>query len=160
MKNGIFYHGLTVINSSILSGKIVNGGKVTTQSEVLFMASIRLRLKLNNDNEWIHICGGCMISEEHILSAAQCVYQIRYYARADLENAAAFMGSISLIESKLYYRIKKTIVPNEYNPENVAETIGYNIGIMWVGLIIVIYLVIETLLKLLRFESQNFYFNK
>ena len=96
------------------------------------MASIRL-LKNNTDiTKWYHICGGCLISLQHILTAAQCIILINEKLHSGFEAAAAFVGTLYLDDSTQPSMIKDMEYNNLYDPENVRDTAGYDIGVILV----------------------------
>ena len=104
------------------------------------MASIRLLKNETNFTKWYHICGGCLISLQHILTAAQCIILINKKLQSEFEKApeydaaAAFVGTLHLDDSTEPSMIEDMEYNNVYNPKNVRDTTGYDIGVILVRL--------------------------
>ena len=124
-----------MIDSSPLDSKITKAKDVRDPTTVFFMASLRLFLKFTKAAKWIHICGGCLISLQHVLSAAQCVILIRKHFNREVKNAAAFFGSLYIDGFSNSYLIKDTMGHNIYNESCVYYTSGYDIGVILVCLL-------------------------
>ena len=101
-----------------------------------FMGSIRLLIESCNDETWLHICGGCLISEEHVLSAAQCIFQIRKYTQSNLKKARVFFGHLKLNGATVSHKIKNIDNHRDYNPDDTYSTGRFDIGVISVSLII------------------------
>ncbi|XP_019214935.1 mast cell protease 1A-like isoform X1 [Oreochromis niloticus] len=57
-------HALTFLGQNVLGSKIVNG-KIAPDNEMLYMASVQ-------DSGGKHICGGFLVSENFVMTAAHC----------------------------------------------------------------------------------------
>ena len=116
----LFFYS-TVINLSHLHGKITHSREVEEPTNVFYMASIRLLKNEKNFTKWYHICGWCLISLQHILTAAQCIFLINKKLQSEFEVAAAFVGILHLDDSTEPSMIKDIEYNNVYNPRNVRE---------------------------------------
>ena len=124
----------TAINSSLLSSKITSGDTVTDPKEAFFMASIMVSEKPADPKYWLHICGGCLISLKHILSAAQCIMLLQEIFNPELKNAATSIGNIKLYDPWKRYHIKDFHRHNGYDENDVANTAANDIGVILVSL--------------------------
>ncbi|XP_013130931.1 anionic trypsin-1-like [Oreochromis niloticus] len=57
-------HALTFLGQNVLGSKIING-KIAPDNEMLYMASVQ-------DYRGYHICGGFLVSEDFVMTAAHC----------------------------------------------------------------------------------------
>ena len=123
-----------MIDSSPLDSKIAKAQDVRDPTKKFFMASLTLFLKLTDARKWIHICGGCLIFLQHVLSAAQCVILIRKHFNREVTNAVALFGSLYIEGFSDSYLIKYTMGHNIYNKSCVYYSSGYDIGVILVCL--------------------------
>ena len=91
-----FFH-ITVYNASLLDSKIINGN-LANETELPYMASLQIEGK--------HICGGCLISEEHVLSSAQCIIHILKYGGHNFINATVVIGVTDLSKNGIIHTIR------------------------------------------------------
>ena len=98
------------------------------------MASIRLFRQSAKPAYWLHICGGCLISLNLILSAAQCIIIIRENFIRQERNLAAYVGGIKLEDLKCRYFIEDSVYHNGYDPNDIANTAVNDIGVILVSL--------------------------
>ena len=124
----------TAINSSLLSGRITLGEPVIDPKEAFFMASIRVSENPADPLSWLHICGGCLISLKHILSAAQCIMLLQGIFNPGLKNAAACIGNLKLSDPWRRYYVQDSQRHNGYNENNVFNTAVNDIGVILVSL--------------------------
>ena len=98
------------------------------------MASIKVFRNQAKPQYWIHICGGCLISLKHILSAAQCIIILQKKVRRHLKLIAAHVGDLDLKgPSKLHYIIGFH-KHNGYNENDPGYTAANDIGVILVSL--------------------------
>ena len=112
------------------------GQRVFNPNESFFMASIRLFIQLPELKYWLHICGGCLISLRHILTAAQCIILLQEKFNPTLKNAAAFVGSLDLDGTFKQYFIRDFEKHDGYNESDVYNTAVNDIGVILVSLLI------------------------
>ncbi|XP_045488884.1 chymotrypsin-2-like [Pieris rapae] len=90
------------------------GGKDATPGIAKYLVSIRAR---NRNQEWHH-CGGSILNEEYVLTAAHCLYK----KRADELSIVA--GSHKLNEGGERYKIKKLVIHEKYSKPTIKNDIG------------------------------------
>ena len=112
-------------NSSLLESKLIYGNNAEG-SLVRYLASIRLVVR--------HFCSGCMITERHILTAAQCIVKIE--KRQNLSEFTALVG-------KTQQEIERVNYHHLYKTRKAALLSYYDIGLAQVGLLISFYFSIE-----------------
>lgn len=97
--------------------RIVNGSEVLSLSENPYQVSLRG----GHSNRYTHFCGGAIISDRWILTAAHCCF---YYPA---NRIMAVVGSLKLTSTGGdWYKIEKVVVHNDYMP----EILRYDIGLM------------------------------
>ena len=83
---------------------------------------------------WLHICGGCLISVRHILTAAQCIILLQEKYNPTLKNAAAFVGNVHLDGTSKRHFVQDFEKHEGYNENDVYNTAVNDIGIILVSL--------------------------
>ncbi|XP_015180800.1 PREDICTED: chymotrypsin-2-like isoform X2 [Polistes dominula] len=84
--------------------KRIAGGKDSDENEFPFQVSLRY-------SDTVHICGGALISERHVLSAAHCVCELFDEPYDDL---SVVTGSISVKKGGKYHKVKSIHCHPEY----------------------------------------------
>ncbi|XP_067369638.1 mast cell protease 2-like [Channa argus] len=93
----LLFHFLTCIGRNGYGTKIINGQKVPENS-MLYMVSVH-----NNSG---HVCGGSLVSDQHVLTAAQC----------DKKNPShIFWGTHSFKENVNPYYVEGKFIPKNKN---------------------------------------------
>ncbi|XP_076620356.1 chymotrypsin-2-like [Colletes latitarsis] len=101
--------GSVIVANSKLDPRIV-GGQVATRGKYPYQVSIRQSFR--------HICGGSIINEYFILTAAHCIY----YTIAD--QIKVVVGSNYLNEFGVYYQAAELFYPLTYNNDLIIDDIG------------------------------------
>ena len=104
-----------------------------------YVVSIRVR--------GFHICGGCLISEDLVLTAAQCIYLIHKHGGSSYINASVLIGTNNLLIGGSLSLIRDTRTHYKYNDDNPIGTSNFDIGIIQVGLLINLHSVIKSFEK-------------
>ena len=115
----------TVITLSPLGSKVF-GGKEANRGELGFMTSLRINKT--------HFCGGSLISEYHILTAARCTCRINRDGGPHLRYVTALIGANNLPGGGFDYAIKRTEAFEKYNPHDPSQKNDYEIGVILVGI--------------------------
>uniref|UniRef100_A0A674MS80 pancreatic elastase II n=1 Tax=Takifugu rubripes TaxID=31033 RepID=A0A674MS80_TAKRU len=108
--------------------RVVNGEDVNPHSWPW-----QISLQYNRNGEWRHTCGGTLISEQWVLTAAHCISSGREYRVAmgkhnlvETEDGAAFMGTADIIvhESWNPFFIRNDIALIKLSsPVNASDTV-------------------------------------
>ena len=116
-ENGVFY---TEYNSSLfLNGKVL-GGTTVEQGEMKFMASLRE----NNS----HICGGFLIDDRHILTAAHCLKNMIVSVIPPYQDFSVMLGDIFIDAEDKAHLIDNAIAHGNYEYENTNP--NFDIGLI------------------------------
>ena len=83
---------------------------------------------------WLHICGGCLISVRHILTAAQCIILLQEKCNPTSKKAAAFVGNVHLDGTSKRHFVQDFEKHDGYNENDVYNTAVNDIGIILVSL--------------------------
>ncbi|XP_067369592.1 mast cell protease 3-like [Channa argus] len=99
----LLYHFLTCLGQNGHGSKIINGQKVPENS-MLYMVSVH-----NNRG---HVCGGSLVSDQHVLTAALC----------DKKNAShIFLGTHSVKENVNPYYVERKVIPRTKNGKVIDD---------------------------------------
>ncbi|XP_045905967.1 transmembrane protease serine 9-like [Micropterus dolomieu] len=96
----LFFHVLTCLGQNALGGKIIDGDRAP-ENLMLYMASLQ--------NIRGHVCGGFLISEDFVVSAAHCDC---------LNPSSVVLGTHNLKSARTERSIEKKCIPPSY--ENVG----------------------------------------
>ena len=124
----IYIFNLALNNSSQLRRNIIKGVHLD-QRQIGFEASIRVRRK--------HLCSGCLISEDYILTTASCVYAISEHVGSILHLVTVIIGTIDLSVGGTKHDIRRAMYHYEYKPFQPVITMQYNIGLIQVNMLII-----------------------
>ena len=113
-----------VLKSSQLNSRLINADDV--ELEELETKKYVAFLRHNGS----YICGGCLISETRILTAAQCFYIF-------ISLTIRAINDLSVLLSKTEYKALSILIHDRYNYGNPRLTLSYDIGIVVVSLIII-----------------------
>ncbi|XP_045488733.1 chymotrypsin-2-like [Pieris rapae] len=117
--NSLFVAFLFLVLSSCgdartkISGRIVGGDDA---ADGLAPYQISLQTDLLGDN--VHICGGSIISDHWIVTAAHCIDEV------SSENLTIVVGTNSLSRDGQRYKLEKCISHENYSRETVKNDIG------------------------------------
>uniref|UniRef100_T1KRU4 Peptidase S1 domain-containing protein n=1 Tax=Tetranychus urticae TaxID=32264 RepID=T1KRU4_TETUR len=95
------------------------GGRIALDGEFPWQVSIRRQSPIRGD--FVHICGGSIISDQWVLTAAHCVKGVYESNFLVVANASKLSDSI---ERNLSHRISKIIVHPNYDEETNANDIS------------------------------------
>lgn len=110
--------------SNVRSGSSVNGhsaGRHALRGEFPWQVSIQLHdpLATEPEHEYEHACGGTLISESHVLTAAHCIHE--YDNNADVRVAA---GGLQYRSSENLRKVSKIIFHQNFDPISLDNDIG------------------------------------
>ena len=107
-----------------LAADRIVGGYTTAEHQFPWMAAV-LR---SCDEEYCHICGGTIISEEWILTGAHCMQKV------PMEELGVLVGDHSLFTistSQKFIKVKEKVVHPDYNMRgNVTSPLNNDIGLL------------------------------
>ena len=112
-----------VLNSSLLKSKIINGVPVLGKTK-RYVVSIQIFR--------MHICGGCVISQKHILTTANCIYYLHMRSRETWNNVTVLAGTTDLLLEGCRYNIEFALINPLYDPNNYIGSSDYDIGVFLV----------------------------
>ncbi|KAI3382369.1 hypothetical protein SNEBB_006722 [Seison nebaliae] len=113
-----------VINSTFRA-KISHGTIVRSNFDYPWRAS--LQLKLNKTLGYIHFCGGSIINDRYLLTAAHCVYTPYQQNKINLSSIhVAFSNNLKEVSQLNKTEIKRIIVHPDYDP----VTYSYDIALI------------------------------
>ena len=98
------------------------------------MASIKVFRNQAKPQYWLHICGGCLISLKHILSAAQCIIMLKKKFKLHLKHIAAHVGDLDLKGPSKPHYIIGFHEHNGYDENDASNTAVNDIGVTLVSL--------------------------
>ena len=111
----------TVLNSSLVESKIINGLEANF-SETMYMVSLQAAepVSLNlNMRAWKHFCGAGMISWKIVLTSAFCTLYMEDVGGDEFKFASAVVGTVNLsCGGKRYGILKVKRHPRYKNDEH------------------------------------------
>ena len=115
-------------SSSLPESKLIAGDDIEG-AIIKYLASLRRKTR--------HFCSGCMISERHILTGAQCITKLENEHPPDFCNYSAFIGETR-------YEIERVNYHHNYKNMQVTRTRIFDVGLVLVGLLISFHLSITS----------------
>ena len=103
-----------------MESKLIKGNDLNGET-IKYLVSLRYK--------GIHFCSGCMISERHILTAAQCIVVIESDKCPDLSVYTALVG-------KSVHNIERVNYHHTYRRRRSSLLTSFNVGLLLVGLLI------------------------
>ena len=88
-----------------------------------FVASIRQRE--------VHFCNGCLISQEFVLTSGQCIHRIFEFGELEFSN-------ITVMLYDQFFNVDHVVTHKLYHHRCRKQSIGYDIGLILVGLVILV----------------------
>ncbi|XP_067650655.1 chymotrypsin-like serine proteinase [Haliotis asinina] len=93
--------------ASARPGTRISGGTPLAPGELPYLASVQL----HSSNAWYHLCGGALISDTRVLTAAHCISGIASHYRVVLGE-----HSLNLVDgTEQYILVKSYIIYPDYN---------------------------------------------
>ena len=126
-----------MLNSSLLDSKLINGTNVLLQN-VPFMASIKIYYNVNGTSDWMHVCGGSLISKEFVLTAGSCIWLINEYGKPDRSGAVVSLANNFVNGPGKFYKIKNLEHHPKFDFHDLKKTSGYDIGLILVCILFAI----------------------
>ncbi|CAK1548128.1 unnamed protein product [Leptosia nina] len=93
------------------------GGEKAADGEFPHQVSLRIK---NRNNVWQHFCGGTIIAERWVLTAAHCTEPYKQY----IDRMRAVVGTNKLDSGGDQYELEKIIEHEEYNKSSLIFDIG------------------------------------
>ena len=127
---------LTVLNSSVLESKIVDG-RLARDNEKKYMASLQLSVCLTPNSDlriWNHFCGSTLISFKFLLTAAACIAYMDKITGKNYFYASAVVGANNLLSDEIH-RLKILLAdvhPLYYSVSYEKVETNYDVGVVMV----------------------------
>ena len=118
-----------VFHSPRLDAKLDNG-LLLNQGSMKYMALLRINM--------IHFCNGCLITENFVLTAGQCIARIVILSGENFTLATVLLGTSSLSKPGVSHDIQNVAYPDEGRLESLSSMQTSDIGLILVHTLIII----------------------
>ena len=126
----------TVFNSSPIESKVI-GGQTVKPGEMGFVVSLRINMS--------HIGGGCLVTDEVVLTAAQCTCNIIADGGNRFEYATVLIGSNDLSKGGIDIAIRKIEIHDKFCCSQPILTSDHDVALILVGILIVLNFQVEVI---------------
>lgn len=96
------------------------GGDTAHRGRFPYMVSLRIRRRLNSVGSWPHVCGGSILSNRWIVSAAQCTER----QLLNISNVVIAVAAHRIHNDGQFYHLERIINHPKYNRTNLHSDIS------------------------------------